>query len=43
MSIEDYKRNLRGVNDGSDFSPEYLVCFRLGRLLVTDSRIAMYL
>ncbi|KAI0273816.1 hypothetical protein BC834DRAFT_855713 [Gloeopeniophorella convolvens] len=24
MSIEDYRRNLRGVNDGSDFSPEYL-------------------
>jgi hypothetical protein len=25
MAIEDYQRNLRGVNDGSDFSPEYLV------------------
>jgi Sec7-like guanine-nucleotide exchange factor len=25
MTIEDYQRNLRGVNDGSDFSPEYLV------------------
>jgi brefeldin A-resistance guanine nucleotide exchange factor 1 len=25
MSIEDYMRNLRGVNDKSDFSPEYLV------------------
>ena len=24
MTIDDYKRNLRGVNDGSDFSPEYL-------------------
>ncbi|EGN96105.1 hypothetical protein SERLA73DRAFT_112215 [Serpula lacrymans var. lacrymans S7.3] len=24
MSIEDYQRNLRGVNDGSDFSPEFL-------------------
>ncbi|KAN0128483.1 Sec7-like domain is implicated in guanine nucleotide exchange function [Lactarius tabidus] len=24
MTIEDYQRNLRGVNDGSDFSPEYL-------------------
>ncbi|TFY68249.1 hypothetical protein EVG20_g3640 [Dentipellis fragilis] len=24
MSIEDYARNLRGVNDGADFSPEYL-------------------
>ena len=25
MSVEDYQRNLRGVNDGSDFSSEYLV------------------
>ena len=25
MSIEDYQRNLRGVNDGTDFSSEYLV------------------
>ncbi|KAF8201586.1 Sec7-like domain is implicated in guanine nucleotide exchange function [Pholiota molesta] len=24
MTIDDYKRNLRGVNDGSDFSPEFL-------------------
>ncbi|CAL1704279.1 unnamed protein product [Somion occarium] len=24
MSIEDYKRNLKGVNDGSNFSDEYL-------------------
>ncbi|TFY64612.1 hypothetical protein EVJ58_g2512 [Rhodofomes roseus] len=24
MTIDDYKRNLKGVNDGSDFSPEYL-------------------
>ncbi|PFH49117.1 hypothetical protein AMATHDRAFT_148392 [Amanita thiersii Skay4041] len=24
MTIEDYMKNLRGVNDGSDFSPEYL-------------------
>ncbi|CAO1624934.1 unnamed protein product [Sympodiomycopsis kandeliae] len=24
MKVEDYKRNLRGVNDGSDFDPEYL-------------------
>ncbi|KAF5358079.1 hypothetical protein D9756_001747 [Leucocoprinus leucothites] len=24
MTIEDYQRNLRGVNDGSDFSPEFL-------------------
>lgn len=26
MTIEDYKRNLKGVNDGSNFSDEYLVC-----------------
>ncbi|KAJ4501838.1 hypothetical protein C8R41DRAFT_873085 [Lentinula lateritia] len=24
MSFEEYQRNLRGVNDGSDFSPEFL-------------------
>lgn len=24
MTIDDYKRNLRGVNDGGDFSSEYL-------------------
>ncbi|KAF7972108.1 hypothetical protein HWV62_18936 [Athelia sp. TMB] len=24
MTIDDYKRNLRGVNGGGDFSPEYL-------------------
>ncbi|KZT03523.1 Sec7-domain-containing protein [Laetiporus sulphureus 93-53] len=24
MTIDDYKRNLKGVNDGSDFSSEYL-------------------
>lgn len=25
MTIEDYKRNLKGVNDGGNFSDEYLV------------------
>lgn len=24
MSVEDYRRNLRGVNDGQDFDPDYL-------------------
>ncbi|EKM82858.1 hypothetical protein AGABI1DRAFT_118287 [Agaricus bisporus var. burnettii JB137-S8] len=24
MTIEDYQKNLRGVNDGTDFSPEFL-------------------
>lgn len=25
MAVEDYQRNLRAVNDGSDFPPELLV------------------
>ena len=25
MTVEDYMRNLRGVNDGQDFAPAYLV------------------
>lgn len=25
MTIDDYKKNLRGVNEGQDFPPEYLV------------------
>lgn len=25
MTIEDYQKNLRGVNNGSDFTPEFLV------------------
>jgi brefeldin A-resistance guanine nucleotide exchange factor 1 len=25
MTIEDYQKNLRGVNDGTDFSPEFVV------------------
>jgi Sec7-like guanine-nucleotide exchange factor len=25
MSIEEYQKNLRGVNDGDNFSPEFLV------------------
>ena len=24
MTIDDYKKNLRGVNDGGDFSVEYI-------------------
>lgn len=31
MTFEDYQRNLKGVNDGSNFKPEYLV--RILRLL----------
>ena len=27
MTIEEYRRNLRDVNDGVNFSPEYLVRF----------------
>ena len=26
MKPEDYRKNLRGVNDGKDFSVDYLVC-----------------
>lgn len=25
MTLEDYKRNLKGVNEGADFSAEFLV------------------
>lgn len=25
MTLEDYRKNLRGVNDGSDFPEEFLV------------------
>jgi len=25
MTIEEYKKNLRGVNDNKDFTPEFLV------------------
>src|SRR5882757_10994967 len=38
MTIEEYRRNLRGVNDKADFSPEYLVSFWLDtktKLLIT--------
>lgn len=28
MDIDAYSRNLRGVNDGKDFSPEYLVSWQ---------------
>jgi brefeldin A-resistance guanine nucleotide exchange factor 1 len=27
MTIEDYQKNLRGVNDRTDFSPEFLVSY----------------
>lgn len=37
MTIEDYQRNLRGVNDGSDFSPEYLVRDRMHSRLIRVS------
>jgi golgi-specific brefeldin A-resistance guanine nucleotide exchange factor 1 len=35
MSIDDYRKNLKGVNDGSDFAPEFLV--RLSKLQVSSS------
>lgn len=28
MTVEEYSRNLRGVNDKGNFSPEYLVSIR---------------
>lgn len=37
MTIEDYQRNLRGVNDGSDFSSEYLVRDGMHPRLIIDS------
>ena len=37
MTIEDYQRNLRGVNDGSDFSSEYLVRDRMHPRLICVS------
>ena len=33
MTIEDYQRNLRGVNGGDNFSPEFLVSFVMFGLL----------
>jgi len=27
MTLEDYSRNLRGINDGESFSPEFVVRF----------------
>ena len=37
MTIEDYQRNLRGVNDGSNFSPEYLVRDRIASKVILVS------
>jgi Sec7-like guanine-nucleotide exchange factor len=44
MTIEDYQKNLRGVNDGTDFSPEFLVShygFNPRPVLTTSSKISM--
>lgn len=27
MTLEDYSRNVRGINDGESFSPEFVVRF----------------
>ena len=40
MSVEDYQRNLRGVNDGSDFSPEFVV--RETSVCLVESRLIRY-
>ena len=36
MTIEDYSKNLRGVNDGKDFNPQYLV-----RILIVGSDVKL--
>lgn len=37
MTIEDYRRNLRGVNDGTDFSATFLVRrWNSGQAFATD-------
>lgn len=43
MTIDDYKRNLRGVNDGSDFSPEFLVNMDLPFEYATHPSTAKYI
>jgi golgi-specific brefeldin A-resistance guanine nucleotide exchange factor 1 len=37
MTIDDYRKNLRGVNDNTDFSPEFLVCGSSSILLRTNT------
>ena len=29
MTLEDYSRNVRGINDGESFSPEFVVRYRI--------------
>ena len=44
MTIEEYRRNLRGVNDGANFSPEYLVRFYRGNhYTFSEDNIAKYI
>lgn len=31
MTLEDYSRNVRGINDGENFSPEFVVRFLISR------------
>jgi len=42
MSFEEYQRNLRGVNDGSDFAPEFLVCNTSGLLYFVTLTVWLY-
>lgn len=35
MTLDDYTRNVRGINNGSDFSPEFLVSFAGDRYRLT--------
>ena len=38
MTIEDYTKNLRGVNAGKDFPPEYLVSISPSSLTCIDGQ-----
>lgn len=37
MTLEDYSRNVRGINDGESFSPEFVVRSRILCLVLYDT------
>lgn len=43
MTLEDYMRNLRGVNDGKDFPKEHLVCILWTNAHKSDVSLILYL
>jgi hypothetical protein len=43
MTFDDFKRNLRGVNDGTDFSAEFLVSYIHQWLLVLTESSKRYM